>query len=75
MAQASGMLGNGSKAIKVHHLIKAPENTPESVRRRESWDATEPRLEPLLDDKGPEDVMAVRLSHCAAACALRHLIG
>ena len=26
-------------------------------------DATEPRLVPMLDDKGPEDVMAVRLSH------------
>ena len=26
-------------------------------------DATEPRLVPLLGDKGPEDEMAVRLSH------------
>ena len=26
-------------------------------------DATEPRLEPMLKDKGPEDDMAVRLSH------------
>jgi len=42
MAQASGMLGDGSKAVKVHHLVKAPENTPGSVRKRESWDATEP---------------------------------
>ena len=41
MAQASGMLGDGSKAVKVHHLVKAPENTPGSVRKRESWDATE----------------------------------
>jgi hypothetical protein len=26
-------------------------------------DATEPRLVPMLGDKGPEDEMAVRLSH------------
>lgn len=42
MAQASGMLGDGSKSVKVHHLVKAPENTTDSVRKRESWDATEP---------------------------------
>ena len=37
MANACGVLGDGSKAVKVHHLIKAPENTPESVSFRESW--------------------------------------
>ena len=42
MAQASGMLGDGSKAVKVPHLVKAPENSADSVRIRESWDATEP---------------------------------
>jgi radical SAM enzyme (TIGR01210 family) len=42
MAQASGMMGDGSKAVKVHHLVKAPENSADSVRIRESWDATEP---------------------------------
>ena len=42
MAQASGMLGDGSKTVKVHHLVKAPENSADSVRIRESWDATEP---------------------------------
>ena len=42
MASACGVLGDGSKAVKVHHLIKAPENTPESVSFRESWDATKP---------------------------------
>ena len=42
MAQASGMLGDGSKAVKVHHLVKATENSADSVRIRESWDATEP---------------------------------
>ncbi len=29
-------------AVKIHHLVKAPENTAASIRRRESWDATEP---------------------------------
>ena len=42
MASACGMLGDGSKAVKIHHLIKAPENTPESVSFRESWDASKP---------------------------------
>ena len=42
MAQASGMLGDGAKSVKGHHLVKAPENTADSVRKRESWDATEP---------------------------------
>ena len=42
MASACGMLGDGSKAVKIHHLIKAPENTPESVSFRESWDASRP---------------------------------
>jgi len=42
MANACGVLGDGSKAVKVHHLIKAPENTPESVSLRESWDASKP---------------------------------
>jgi len=42
MANSSGILGDGSKAIKIHHLIKAPENSPESISFRESWDATKP---------------------------------
>ena len=42
MASACGVLGDGSKPVKVHHLIKAPENTPESVSFRESWDASKP---------------------------------
>ena len=42
MASACGILGNGSKTVKIHHLIKAPENTPESVSFRESWDANRP---------------------------------
>ncbi len=29
------------KAVKVHHLVKAPENSADSIRIRESWDASE----------------------------------
>ncbi len=42
MEGASGILGDGKKAVKIHHLVKAPENTPQSISRRESWDATKP---------------------------------
>ena len=64
MAQASGMLGDGSKAVKVHHLVKAPENTPESVRRRESWDATEPATVYKTPEILPEG------THCTAATVI-----
>jgi len=37
-----GMLGSDERAVKVHHLVKAPENSPESVKIRESWDASKP---------------------------------
>ncbi len=37
-----GMLGSEERAVKVHHLVKAPENTPESIKFRESWDAKKP---------------------------------
>ena len=29
----------------------------------QNWASRNPRLEPMLNDKGPEDVMAVHLSH------------
>ena len=64
MAQASGMLGDGSKAVKVHHLIKAPENTPESVMRRESWDATEPATVYKTPEIMPDG------THCTAATVI-----
>jgi len=35
-------MGDGSKAVKIHHLVKAPENTPKSISFRESWDASRP---------------------------------
>ena len=37
-----GLLGTDDRAVKIHHLVKAPENTPESIRFRESWDASKP---------------------------------
>ncbi len=64
MAQVSGMLGDGSKPVKVHHLIKAPENTPESVRRRESWDATEPATVYKTPEILPDG------THCTAATVI-----
>ena len=64
MAQASGMLGDGSKAVKVHHLVKAPENTPDSVRRRESWDATEPATVYKTPEILPDG------THCTAATVI-----
>ena len=42
MGKSCGIMGDGSKAVKIHHLVKAPENTPESISFRESWDASMP---------------------------------
>ena len=42
MASSCGLIGDGNKPIKIHHLVKAPENTPESIASRESWDASKP---------------------------------
>ena len=64
MAQASGMLGDGSNAVKVHHLVKAPENTPGSVRKRESWDATEPATVYKTPEILPDG------THCTAATVI-----
>ena len=36
-----GLIQSESDAVKIHHLVKAPENTPGSIRKRESWDADE----------------------------------
>ena len=42
MGKSCGIMGDGSKAVKIHHLVKAPENTPKSISFRESWDASRP---------------------------------
>ena len=64
MANSCGILGDGSKAVKIHHLIKAPENTPESVSFRESWDASRP----VTVYKTPENLPDG--SHCTAATVI-----
>ena len=38
----AGLLALPGKAVKLHHLVKAPENAIESIRIRESWNADEP---------------------------------
>ena len=42
MASSCGLIGDANKPVKIHHLVKAPENTPESIASRESWDASKP---------------------------------
>ena len=38
---SAGIMPSSTEAVKIHHLVKAPENTPGSIRKRESWDADE----------------------------------
>jgi len=42
MATRLTLVGQGEKAQRVHDLVKAPANTPESRRRQASWDASRP---------------------------------
>ena len=42
--------------IKLHHLIKAPENTPWALEKKNSWDAGKPAtvyVTPELPNAGP----------------------
>ena len=36
------ILGDDSKSLKIHHLVKAPANTPWAKERQQSWDASFP---------------------------------
>ena len=36
------MLGDSSKSLKIHDLVKAPANTPWAKERQQSWDASFP---------------------------------
>ena len=36
------ILGNDSKSLKIHDLVKAPANTPWAKERQQSWDASFP---------------------------------
>ena len=40
--QRLNLLGDNSSAVRLHDLIKAPENTEWAQERKHSWDATEP---------------------------------
>ena len=42
------------KAVKVHHLVKAPENAADSIRIRESWDANEPATVYVTPERLPD---------------------
>ena len=54
MADACGILGDGSKAVKIHNLVKAPENSAESILRRESWDASKPATVYITPERMPD---------------------
>ena len=36
------ILGDDSKSLKIHDLVKAPANTPWAKERQQSWDASFP---------------------------------
>ena len=38
----AGLVPIPGKAVKLHHLVKAPEIAIESIRIREGWNADEP---------------------------------
>ena len=63
MGQACGLMGDGSKSTKVHHLVKAPENTPESVSIRESWDASKPVTVYKTPENLPDGTPSVSYTH------------
>ena len=45
---------NPDRTVKVHHLVKAPENTASSVSFRESWDADEPATVYVTPERLPD---------------------
>ena len=64
---AKGMLGSDKQAVKVHHLVKAPENSPESIKIRESWDAQKPATVYKTPERLPDG------TPCTAAVSYTHL--
>ena len=36
------LVGNNPKPAKIHHLVKAPANTPWAKEKQQSWDANKP---------------------------------
>lgn len=59
-----GMLGSEERAVKVHHLVKAPENSPESIKFRESWDAKKPATVYKTPERLPDGTL------CTAATVI-----
>ncbi len=59
-----GVIPSVNSAIKIHHLVKAPENTPGSIRKRESWDAREPAVVYTTPERLPDG------SHCQATTVI-----
>ena len=49
-----GVIPNDNPPLKIHHLVKAPENTPGSIRKRESWDAKEPAVVYTTPERLPD---------------------
>lgn len=59
------MVPSEGKAKRLHDLIRAPQNTPWSIRKRESWDAEEPATvyytPEVLSDGTPTSAVTVIL--------------
>ena len=60
----AGLLALPGKAVKLHHLVKAPENSIESIRIRESWNADEPATVYTTPERLPDGTI------CTAATVI-----
>tara|TARA_Y100000588_G_scaffold381387_1_gene466953 strand:+ start:1434 stop:2570 length:1137 start_codon:yes stop_codon:yes gene_type:complete len=59
-----GIIQSDNPPLKIHHLVKAPENTPGSIRKRESWDANEPAVVYTTPERLPDG------SYCQATTVI-----
>ena len=50
----AGLVPIPGKAVKLHHLVKAPENAIESIRIREGWNADEPATVYTTPERMPD---------------------
>ena len=50
----AGLLALPGKPVKLHHLVKAPENAIDSIRIRESWNADEPATVYTTPERMPD---------------------
>ena len=58
------LLSRSGKAVKLHHLIKAPENTPWALEKKHAWDANQPATVYVTPELLPDG------SHCTAATVI-----